>query len=255
MEINCGKIAENYLLIKNPLYSFSFPISVLVAIIIFGFAKAYKWSSNTYVNQILIPVLGLLLTMVILDIISRLMISKKDKMNVTQMCNKWINSQKGMEKFTSKQQMDNQQMYQQQMPNQQMDNQQMYQQQMDNQQMHNQQMYQQHMDNQPMYQQQMPKQQMYKDTEYKMKNMNSVEPVIDPISEIPNISPSPLPFKPNGQMCIQDSNGCNICSGSGQNPYNLIAPIPGPQWLPESAETVQNRLKNNNYTSSKCPIV
>jgi phosphate/sulfate permease len=80
MEINCGKIAENYLLIKNPIYSFSFPISILVAIIVFGFAKAYKWSNNSYVNQILIPVLALLLTMVLLDIISRLMISKDEKM-------------------------------------------------------------------------------------------------------------------------------------------------------------------------------
>ena len=32
----------------------------------------------------------------------------------------------------------------------------------------------------------------------------------------------------------------------------LIVTIPGPQWLPQSAEAVQNRLKNNNYTEGKC---
>jgi hypothetical protein len=238
MEINCGKIAENYLLIQNPLYSFSFPIAILVAIIIFGCAKAYKWSNNSYVNQILIPVLALLLTMVLLDIISRLMISKDEKMKVTQMCNKWINSQNidinidiDVENFTDKKKPKSP-------PN-------------------------------PPNPSKQPKKIQDFLKEYdkkknskkkvveKMENMNSTEQVIDPIAEIRNISPSPIPFKPNGQMCIQDSNSCNLCSGSGQNPYNLIAPIPipGPQWLPESAATVQNKLKNNIYTNAKCPVV
>ena len=38
----------------------------------------------------------------------------------------------------------------------------------------------------------------------------------------------------------------------GMNPNNLVAPIPGPTWLPQSAESVQNRLKNGIYTASKC---
>jgi len=228
MEINCGKIAENYLLIQNPLYSFSFPIAILVAIIIFGCAKAYKWSNNSYINQILIPVLALLLTMVLLDVISRLMISKNDKMKVTQMCNKWINNKISVENFASKQK---------------------------------------HKQNKipPHILHNMKKDKskdskdrikfLKKNIMEKMENMNTLEKVIDPIAEIPNISPFPLPFSPDGQMCIQNSNGCNLCSDSGQNPYNLIAPIPGPQWLPQSAATVQNRLKNNNYSAAKCPIV
>lgn len=235
MEINCGKIAENYLLIQNPLYSFSFPIAILVAIIIFGCAKAYKWSNNSYINQILIPVLALLLTMVLLDVISRLMISKNDKMKVTQMCNQWINNKVSVENFASKQKENKSQKQIQ-------------------------------IQNEKQKQLTIPYNKMnpsklkdIKDEKKimeKMGNMNNnATQLIDPIAEIPNISPSPLPFKPDGHMCIQDSNGCNLCSGSGQNPYNLIAPIPGPQWLPESAATVQNRLKNNNYTASKCPIV
>jgi len=224
MEINCDKIAEKYLLIQNPLYSFSFPIAILVAIIIFGCAKAYKWSNNSYVNQILIPVLALLLTMVLLDVISRLMISKNDKMKVTQMCNQWINNKVSVENFASKEK----NMLPHVPPNMKIE--------------------------QPKNKMDFLKKHGFKNTVEKMENMNVLEKVIDPIAEIPNISPSPLPFKPDGQMCIQDSNGCNLCSGSGQNPYNLIAPIPGPQWLPESAATVQNRLKNNNYSAAKCPI-
>lgn len=227
MEINCGKIAENYLLIQNPLYSFSFPIAILVAIIIFGCAKAYKWSNNSYINQILIPVLALLLTMVLLDIISRLMITKNDKIKVTQMCNQWINNKVSVENFASKQKQK-----QIKIPPHLLDN-----------------MKKNKSKNKIEFQKNGKKNIMEK-----MENMNTLEKVIDPIAEIPNISPFPLPFNPDGQMCIQNSNSCNLCSGSGQNPYNLIAPIPGPQWLPESAETVQSRLKNNNYTAAKCPI-
>ena len=65
MELNCKEIVERYLLNQNPLYAFSFPIAILVAIIFFGVAKAYKWSDNSYVNQLLIPILALLLTMVL----------------------------------------------------------------------------------------------------------------------------------------------------------------------------------------------
>ena len=46
MEIDCDAIVERYLLIKNPIYTFSFPISVLISIIVFGFVKAYKYSDN-----------------------------------------------------------------------------------------------------------------------------------------------------------------------------------------------------------------
>ncbi len=58
----------------------------------------------------------------------------------------------------------------------------------------------------------------------------------------------------NQITCVGDdqSNQCNLCSGMGMNPNNLVAPIPGPTWLPQSAESVQNRLKNGIYTAGKC---
>jgi hypothetical protein len=77
---------------------------------------------------------------------------------------------------------------------------------------------------------------------------------IDPICEIPKLSPMPLDAASNGSVCIQNSNCCSLCSGTNDNPCNIIAPVPGPQWLPSSAETVQNNLKNNVYTPTKCSI-
>jgi len=90
MEINCEKIVEEYLLNKNPLYTFSFPLALLIAIIMFGIAKARKWSENSYINQILIPILAFLGTMVLIDIISRAMISGEEKDILIKKCKIWM---------------------------------------------------------------------------------------------------------------------------------------------------------------------
>lgn len=228
MEINCETAVEKYLLNQNPLYAFSFPLALLVAIILFGIAKAYKWSENSYINQILIPILAFLLTMVLIDVISRMMIKKEEKMRLIELCkslmnsgskdhpllNKLINNYKEksyIESFSSGNFsiQDNQ--------------------------IHN---------NLPS-----DKDAINKDVVDNSKNMP-----VDPICEIPNISPYPLNANSNGTTCIQNSNCCNLCSGTNDNPCNIISPIPGPQWLPSSAETVQNNLKNNIYTPSKCMI-
>ena len=229
MEINCETVVEKYLLNQNPLYAFSFPLALLVAIIVFGIAKAYKWSENSYINQILIPILAFLLTMVLIDVISRMMIKKEEKIRLVELCkslmsnpssknhpllSKMLNNYKeksNIESFSSGDFsiQDNQ--------------------------MHN---------NLP------SNKETIKDT---IVN-NSKNMPIDPICEIPNISPLSLDAVSNGSTCIQNSNCCSLCSGTNDNPCNIIAPIPGPQWLPSSAESVQNNLKNNIYTPAKCII-
>ena len=65
------------------------------------------------------------------------------------------------------------------------------------------------------------------------------------------------PLKPNADKgkCLLGSDGCNpLCSGYTTNPCNLVAPIPGPQWQVQTAETVQNRLTNQQYSLNKCPL-
>ena len=225
MEINCETAVEKYLLNQNPLYAFSFPLALLVSIIIFGIAKAYKWSENSYINQILIPILAFLLTMVLIDVISRMMIKKEEKVRLVELCkslmsnpssksypllSKILNNYKeksNIESFTSG----------------------------DFSSQHN-----------------IIHNSLMSNKDTIVNNSKNIP--IDPICEIPNIIPYPLEAKSNGSTCIQNSNCCSLCSGSNDNPCNIISPIPGPQWLPSSAETVQNNLKNNIYTPSKCII-
>ena len=212
MKINCELVVENYLLNMNPLYAFRIPLSILIAIIFFGISKAYKWSNNSYVNQILIPIVTFLLTMVLLDVISRLMISKDETNNLIKMCkSSHMDSSLPIESFTIQDNNYNFNME----------------------------------DNRE---------------EVKNKILNEekkiyIENVVNPISEIPNIFPSPLEFKKENGMCIESSGPYSLCSGSNSNPYNLVSPIPGPQWLPQSAEAVQKRLVNNDYTEASCKIL
>jgi len=212
MEFNCEQIVENYLVYKNPLYSFRFPLSILIAIIVFGLSKAYKWSDNSYINQILIPIIAFLLVMVLLDIIPRLMISSNEKNMLVNKCNSWINNSLNNENFTIQ---DNSYNF--------------------------------NLSNDDKNSVDI------KNKILQEKKNICIENIENPIEEILNISPFPLEYnKDNTGLCIENSNGCNLCSGSNNNPYNLIAPIPGPQWLPQTAEAVQNRLKNNNYTENTC---
>jgi hypothetical protein len=207
MNINCKEFAERHLLNQNPIYTFSFPISLLVAILVFGFAKAFNWSDNSYINQILIPILTLLLSMVLLDIIARQMISKEKKSMLINECKSWhnkpLNNNYPIEKFTS-----------------------------------------------------MEKPSVLSGEKHleivEEKVLNEKEVVVTPLAEIPHISPFPIESKPIGEMCIQNSNCCGLCSGSGINPCNIIAPIPGPQWIPQSAKNVQERLVKEDYTKAVC---
>lgn len=55
--------------------------------------------------------------------------------------------------------------------------------------------------------------------------------------------------------CLGGDDRCSpLCSGSGKNPCNLVAPIPGPQWQVQKAATVQNRMNHNVYTEAYCHI-
>ena len=231
MEINCETAVEKYLLNQNPLYAFSFPLALLVAIIMFGIAKAYKWSENSYINQILIPILAFLLTMVLIDLISRTMIKKEEKMRLLELCRQLMSNQSSKNHPLLSKMVNN---------------------------------YKEKSNIESFSSGNFSIQDniMHNNLPYNEKEIINKETVvnssknmpIDPICEISNISPYPLEAVSNGTTCIQNSNCCSLCSGSNDNPCNIIAPIPGPQWLPSSAETVQNNLKNNIYTPSKCII-
>lgn len=220
MEINCNNIIEKYLLNKNPLYAFSFPIALIVGIIFFGISKTYKWSDNDYVNQILVPVVAVLLTMVLIDFISRAMISNIEKKSLVNKCNSWKNNQnikhkqpiKHIENFSSGRPsiQDNE--------------------------IHN----------------NLPDIKDYILDYNKIDNSKKEYSIENLISEIPNISPSSLETINIDGKCSDGKTCFSLCSGIDKKPEYMVAPIPGPNWLPKSAETVQNELKNNIYTAASC---
>jgi len=218
MEINCEQVVEKYLLNQNPLYAFSFPLSILISIIVFGVAKAYKWSDNSYINQILIPILTFLLTMVLIDVIARLMIPSEKKIKLVQLCKMWMHdpSVKNHPILSKMIDMDLVSSYTGNIED----------------------LDAEHFSNYV--------------ANYNTEKKQYKEENVQPIEEKSKLAPYPIEFRKVDSKCIENSNCCNLCSGTEENPCNIIAPIPGPQWLPQSAEAVQNRLKNNDYTSSTC---
>lgn len=251
MKINCNQIVEKYLLNQNPLYSFNLPLSILITIIVFGFAKANKWSENSYINQILIPLVTLLLSLVVIDLIARCMINKNKKNEMAQLCAAWMNNPSNKGKvdflFDSYESFSNQNK---ESSDEESNND------SDNTKEEN-------IESFTSYTgQPMNKKVDYENNVNTTKNLtmdlstgqpyNSVHNLID---EIPNLAPAPLQSVDYNAECIQNSNCCNICSGGKDgNVCNLVAPIPGPQWMPQTAENVQNRLKNNDYTKNSCPL-
>jgi hypothetical protein len=53
--------------------------------------------------------------------------------------------------------------------------------------------------------------------------------------------------------CLLGTDPCSpLCSGDGQNPCNIVAPIPSPAWQVQTAEAVQNSLAQGQFTASSC---
>jgi hypothetical protein len=86
MDTSCSKIVKSFLLYQNTLYAFSFPISMILAIIVYGICVSMKCTSNSYMLQIIIPILTLILVNLLIDVISNLMIDPNEVNQLTSMC-------------------------------------------------------------------------------------------------------------------------------------------------------------------------
>jgi hypothetical protein len=67
--------------------------------------------------------------------------------------------------------------------------------------------------------------------------------------------PHILPSQPAARQsnCLLGTDPCSpLCSGDGQNPCNIVAPIPSSAWQVRTAEAVQNSLAQGNFTASSC---
>ncbi len=291
MDICNEKIIENYLLYKNPLYAFRFPLALLFGIFLYGYMEMKKWSNNSYINQLLIPIAGILVMMVILDMIARMMVSKQEKKRLLLLCKLFTNKPifRNMMRSRNMNHMDLAMIenYQGEIEIENFENQE-------------------DSESEKEENKDMKKDKEYKDnTEQKsekksdkksnnsdetdndekpkkmkerfehftnniLQNNTNVQPQVGaPMNYFDNqefvdfdnnalayhVEPQSLTSKNySNSKCIQNSDCCTLCSGMGDNPCNIVAPIPGPQWLPQTAAAKQFEMKNNQYSPSLCPI-
>ena len=233
MEIDCEAIIDRYLLIKNPVYTFSFPISVLISIIVFGFIKAYKYSDNSYINQILIPLAALLVSMVFIDLLSRALISKDEKERLKKLCSSYMNDPNKLKMIMRQKALN-------------MEDVEKYNGKIDGFVNNNNEQY--------IKENNVPS----LEDRAKLSNVHIYDNVSTKFIDNPSFMPkNPEPkgyFPKNKIECVGDTQTYegNLCSGMDDKPKELVASVPGPQWLPQNAETVQKRLVTNNYTKNKC---
>jgi hypothetical protein len=95
----CSKIVKSFLLYQNPLYSFSFPISLIVGIIVYGICVSMKLTSNSYLLQIIIPIVTIIFVNILIEYISSMHIDKQELDHLTELCLSYIQKQ-NKEHFT-----------------------------------------------------------------------------------------------------------------------------------------------------------
>ena len=236
---NCEEMVEKYLLCENPLYTFSFPISLLCGIIVFGILQAYNVSKNSYVNQLLIPIATIFIVMVLIDIISKNMVPVDIKKILFNKCQSWKSDQfkRTIEKFQSSDlasDLGSATLPPVPTPGN---------------------------NDRDKIDPALPRDLAVNlPIDLPLNNLNrtrlieSFQNLVEiPLDATTSMNPANLEGvkKYNGQ-CIQPTSNCNFCSGGEPKPANIVTAIPGPQWLPQTAESVQNNLKNGRFTRAKC---
>lgn len=260
--INCDMIVTNYLMNRNPIYKFRGPISILITLLVVGHSDKLKLSKNVYINQLVLPICVFFISMVLIDILTRILISKNSIDKLRMKCKQWLNDPTNKKMITNilgetemlvnmndvynydgkissfaqvnngKEQVKERfEIVDHNMPNvnegTDIENQ-------DNNKTVN-------LDDSRAYQ--------YLRSIHSNKQIYSATPTGMGIDK--------LSLKPRLEEAFTDkcmlNNGCGyLCSGTGENKCNVVAPIPGPQWQPQTAATVQNRLNNGDYVPSKC---
>jgi hypothetical protein len=274
---NCAEIVEKYLLFENPIYTFSLPISILFGIIVFGIVQTCDISKNSYVNQLLIPLASIFILMVLIDIIARYMISPDVKNKLIRKCHNWKNKDmnsespklqrrdqikvrsldkddledllekraskrkelKNIEKFETynssnsheatgeKDEFDNDK--EDELDNDKED------------------------DKEDEVLQSKSTESIKLNNNYNNTKNNLMNNVCDyEGTSKTSLHPSSLSFDEYTGECLLPTTDCNFCSGGTPPPEGLTVVIPSPQWMPETARFVQERLKNGNYTAAKC---
>jgi hypothetical protein len=255
MDICSEKMIEQYLLYKNPLYAFRFPIALLIGIFIYGYFEMKQISNNSYISQILIPIAAILFVMVLIDMISRVMISQSEKERLMKLCKLFMaqphmkgrsidiymieNYNGNIDGFENKDGSQTPMMPTvSEMPSQESE-----------------------VIADPFAPRQKSATKLNPSMERRRKRYSKEKFENKGLSTMPYDELSEKVEKPlslatphNSAKCIQKSDCCLLCSGSNENPCKVVAPVPGPQWLPESAESKQREIASGQWTPGTCPL-
>ena len=246
--MDCKKVVEDYLVRKNPLYHYKYLIALIVSIFVYIYMINNHKNMNDYFQQIIIPLLVFFVVLVLIDILTKLMLNKNKVDALKKLCHLWMNDPNNnklkddyglliidmqkvenysgqIEGFVSK-------------------------------------------DNEQMSQDQVKKEKVVIDLvkEHEDNTLTQFGKELEP--PIPHTNNNDIqgsndfmdsaPFKSHHvelskmeESCLFDTTCGSICS-TKTTEAPCVAPIPGPQWAPQSAESVQNRLVNKNYTKNSC---
>ncbi len=101
---NCSKVVKSFILYQNPFYAFSFPISLFIGIIVYGICVHMKCTSNSYLSQIIIPILTIILVNLLIEVISNMMLNNNEIQKLTYICINYLNKSEHFENEEENQQ-------------------------------------------------------------------------------------------------------------------------------------------------------
>jgi hypothetical protein len=247
---NCKYIVEDYLLGKSALYQSRGALSILVTLLILGCTNYLKLSKNPYVNQL---VTTFILMMILVTVVARMMISQKEKDELKNKCKMWVNDPntivgrnatevpidmnavskydgniEGWYMINGKEQV--KERFELKDPD-------------------------------------MPQRDssfVISDTQPNINIDNTVLPQDNLVNGHQIYSATPVGLNMHveklkdindikNETCLMGDACGALCSGTGINSCGVVAPVPGPQWQPQTAAVVQNRLNNGVYVPAKCP--
>lgn len=261
-EQKCNQIIELYLLNKSPIYFTRYIIGLLVAIFVYIYVTNKKMYNNPFINQILIPIGVFLLIVILIEVLVRNSLSRDEKQRLKMLCKLWLNDP------NTKNDPNNFDVYG--LPVLRMDIIENYTGKIEGFTDYGEE--EENIDlnklsssiNCNIENEDTNKTEYINNKQLENNQINnstqiySVTPIGDslfnkktPLSE--NAATIEL-LERNQNKCLLGDNKCGaLCSGFTSNPCNLVAPIPGPQWQPQSASTVQERIMKGDFVPSRCP--
>jgi hypothetical protein len=251
--MNCENIVESYLLSKCVLVQQKYLIALFLSIIMFIYViNTYKF--DQYMEQIIIPLLTFIVVLVIIDVVSKMMINNEEKDRLVKLCQLWINDPNTQNNPRFKDQ--NGLLF------------------VNMNAVSNYNGIIEGFEQNGNCQSSPDLKENEKVIDTSKENNDNTQTVFPSDSNVPvphndinevhhimesgdSLIRNKAPFGSesvelsNDESCLFGTSCGAICSTKNTK-APCVAPVPGPQWQPQSAESVQQRLANKNYTKNSC---